>query len=61
MQAGNVNGYDVVSEVWCDKCATEGARRGGFTVTGAGPVPAQPCQRSSCGDPLAELNKVKKK
>ncbi|RMO75200.1 hypothetical protein ALQ36_103562 [Pseudomonas syringae pv. primulae] len=61
MQVGNVNGYDVVSEIWCEKCATEGARRGDFTITGAGPVPAQPCQRSSCSDPLAELNKVKKK
>ena len=20
MQVGNVNGYDVVSEIWCDKC-----------------------------------------
>ncbi|KPW70628.1 hypothetical protein ALQ64_102652 [Pseudomonas cannabina] len=61
MQAGNVNGYDVVSEVWCDKCAAEGERRGDFIITDAGPVQPQPCQRSSCGDPLAELNKAKKK
>lgn len=61
MQAGNVNGYDVVSEVWCDRCAEKGERQGSFTITGAGPVPAQPCQRSSCDDPLAEVRKSKKK
>lgn len=59
MQAGVVNGQEALPEVWCDKCANEGARRGSFTVTDQ--VTVRPCQRQGCSEPLAEMNKDRKK
>lgn len=59
MQIGNVDGQKVYAEVWCDKCAEEGVRKGSFTSTDKASV--QPCQKQGCNDPMAEVRKAKKK
>ncbi|MBX8489548.1 MULTISPECIES: hypothetical protein [Pseudomonas syringae group] len=58
MQTGNVEARDNTSEVWCDKCAKDGQRKGSFIVTGN--ASAQPCQRPGCDDPQAEMKARKK-
>jgi hypothetical protein len=59
MKAGNINGYDIKHEVWCDRCAARGAARGDFIVT-ENATPQQ-CQNQHCSDPGAELQQSKKK